>query len=140
MFRPKIVAPHLVLIPRFSLDRDGKYAVSHTSYLYPKVVGVEEDLLYFLAAVLNSPVCHWYISAHSHRVSRGYIMLEPKTLKPVPIPDLATIPSPQLEYLVSLVKQRIDTPDGVNVEGEIDEIIAGFYGLSVEEQQIIRIR
>ncbi|TET12539.1 MAG: SAM-dependent DNA methyltransferase, partial [Candidatus Thorarchaeota archaeon] len=81
MMRPKIISPHLVLIPRFSLDREGKYAISHSPLLYPKETGAEDDLLRFFVAVLNSTPCYWHIATHSHVYRGGYVMLEPKTLK-----------------------------------------------------------
>lgn len=140
LLRPKIVSPHLILIPRFSLDCNGRYAVSRTCYLYPKPPGMEDDLLCFLVAILNSPVCHWYISTHSHKYSRGYIMLEPKTLKSVPIPDPTSIHGPRLDHLLSLVNQRLGDPDSISVESEIDNITSELYELSIEEQQVIGIR
>jgi len=140
LLRPKIFSPHLILIPRFSLDRNGKYAVSRTCYLYPKPPGREDDLLRFLVAILNSPVCHWYISIHSHKYRHGYTMLEPKTLKSVPIPDPASIHGPRLDHLLSLVNRRLGDPDSISIESEIDNITAELYRLSMEEQQIIGIR
>ncbi len=85
MMVPKVVSPHLSLVPRFALDADGAYAVSHSPLLYPKDSGVAQELLRFFVAVLNSTVCYWHITAHSHTYARGYAMLEPKTLKPVHI-------------------------------------------------------
>ena len=70
MMRSKIISPHLVLIPRFSLDREGKYAISRAPLLYPKETGAEDDLLRFFVAVLNSTPCYWHIATHSH-VYRG---------------------------------------------------------------------
>ncbi len=140
IFRPKIVSPHLVLIPRFSLDLSGKYAISRTCYIYPKETVVEKDLLLFLVAILNSPICHWYVSTHSHKYGRSYTMLEPKTLKTVPVPDLANVSSSSVERLVSLVKTRLRDSAATYLESEIDNIVVELYGLTHEEQQSMGIR
>lgn len=137
LLRPKIVSPHLVLVPRFSLDYEGKYAVSRSPFLYPKESSLENDLLRFLLAVLNSSPCYWYISTHSHKYSRGYTMLEPKTLKMVPIPDPAQISSGNMRRLLNLVERRLTEPSALEVEIQIDEMIAELYGLSSKERQAI---
>jgi len=54
LLRPKIVSPHLVVVPRFSLDQAGEYAITRSPLLYPKGKSVEQDLLRFFLAVLNS--------------------------------------------------------------------------------------
>ena len=140
LLRPKVVSPHLVMIPRFSIDKRGIYAVSRASYLYTRLEGVDMDLLYFLVVILNSPVCYWYISTHSHKYGRGYTMLEPKTLKPVPVPDPANVPGNLLENLLSLVKLRIETPKDASLERDLDKLTAELYGLSEREMEIIGIR
>jgi len=137
LLRPKIISPHLVLVPRFSLDREGKYAVSRTCFLYPKAEGTEDDILRFLVAVLNSPVCYWYVSTHSHKVSHGYTMLEPKTLKLVPVPDPSQVSSSSMEHILSLVGQRLADPTATEVEKKIDSTVADLYGLSLKDRQAI---
>lgn len=139
LLRPKVVSPHLVLVPRFSFDREGKYAVSRTCYVYPKAAGAEDDLLRFFVAILNSPVCYWYVSTHSHKVSRGYTMLEPKTLKPVPVPNPDKVSSASMEQLLCLVDQRLADPEAISVEKEIDSIVADLYGLSAKDRQAVGI-
>lgn len=140
IFRPKIVSPHLVLIPRFSLDLDGRYAISRACYIYPKDIEVEKDLLLYLVAVLNSPICHWYVSTHSHRYRHSYTMLEPKTLKTVPVPNPANVSSSLVERLLSLVKRRLRDSAATSLESEIDNIVAELYCLTSEDQQAIGIR
>jgi len=141
LFRPKIVTPHLVLSPRFSLDSSGRYAVSRTPYLYPKVTNAEPEILRFLVAILNSSICYWYISTHSHKVSRGYTMLEPDTLNRVPIPDPARTSSTVMQKLLSLVDNRINerpsTKDATDLEREIDDLVADIYGLTPSEKRSI---
>jgi len=137
LMRPKIVSPHLVVLPRFCLDRDGRYAVSHGPIMYPIERVVEDDFLRFLIAVLNSAVCYWYISTHSHKYSRGYSMLEVKTLRHVPIPDPANVPAATMRRLLKLVEQRLADASVTVIEKEIEGIVADLYGLSPEERQAL---
>lgn len=139
LMRPKIVSPHLVILPRFCLDSDGRYAVSHGPVIYPSEVAVEEDLLRFLVAVLNSAVCYWYISTHSHKYSRGYTMLEVKTLRHAPVPDPSEVPVAAMSHLLNLVEQRLRDPSALMIEREIEGIVAGLYGLSSKERQALGI-
>lgn len=37
LLRPKLVVPHLVIMPRFALDGRGRYAVSHSPFLIARV-------------------------------------------------------------------------------------------------------
>jgi len=136
---PKIVSPHLILLPKFSIDEEGKYAISHSPLLYPKERVVETDLLRLLVGILNSSVCHWYISTHSHKYSRGYLMLEPKTLKHLPVPDLATISAKTIRELLDLVNRRLKDPEDTAAENDIDKIVLDIYGLSSEERRSLGI-
>ena len=36
MLIPKIISPHLTIAPRFSVDLEGKYAISRSPLMYPK--------------------------------------------------------------------------------------------------------
>jgi methylase of polypeptide subunit release factors len=139
MMRPKIVSPHLVLVPRFSLDREGKYAISRAPLLYPKETGTEDDLLRFFIAVLNSTPCYWHIATHSHVYRGGYVMLEPKTLKKTPVPDPTQISPVTKRRLLALVDRRLllSGPDALDVEKQIDALVADLYGLSSQERQAL---
>lgn len=139
MMRPKIISPHLVLVPRFSLDLEGKYAISHSPLLYPKETGAEEDLLRFFIAVLNSAACYWYISAFSHVYRGGYVMLEPKTLKKTPVPDPAGVPLGVKRRLLALVDRRLSLSGSaaLNAEKQLDRIVADLYGLSLQERLVL---
>jgi len=139
LLRPKIISPHLILLPKFSVDEEGKYAVSRSPLLYPKERVVETDLLRSLVGILNSSICHWFISTHSHKYSRGYLMLEPKTLKLVPVPDLARIPVKTMRELLDLVGRRLANPEDAVAEKEIDKIVLDVYGLSVQERRSLGI-
>jgi type I restriction-modification system DNA methylase subunit len=139
MMRPKIVTPHLVLVPRFSLDREGKFAVSHSPLLYPNVEGVEDDMLRYFVAVLNSTVCYWYISAHSNVYQRGYSLLEPKSLKLTPVPAPGSVPPLTMRKLLDLVEKRLhlEPSQAYEVDRVIDGIVADLYMLSEQERRTI---
>jgi hypothetical protein len=139
LLRPKIVSPHLILLPKFSIDEEGKYAVSHSPLLYPKEPAVETDLLRFLVAILNSSICHWYISTHSHKYSRGYLMLEPKTLKHIPVPDLARISAKTMRELLDSVGRRLVNQEDTGADKEIEKIVLDIYGLSFAERRSLGI-
>ena len=139
MMRAKLVSPHLVLVPRFSLDLDGKYAVSRAPLLYPKTDKAEADLLRFFVAVLNSSTCYWHIATHSHVYQRGYVMLEPKTLAKTPVPDPAAVPATTMLRLLVLVDRRLQLAgaEAIEVGNQIDGLIADLYGLSQEERRAL---
>ncbi len=153
MMRPKLVSPHLVLVPRFSYDANGEYAITRSPLMYAEVkdhdendedkedyfAGLERDLLRYFLAVLNSSPCHWYISNHSHIYRKRYVMLEPRTLNQTPVPSPENVPHSVMNKLLGLVDLRLET-EGLKarqIENEIDEIIANLYQLTDTEKLVI---
>ena len=135
LMSPKIISPHLVITPRFSLDIEGQYAVSHGPIFYPRDVH-ESDLLYYFVAVLNSTPCFWFIHTCSHKYSHGYSKLEVKTLKSTPVPDPANIPSSAMIEIIDLVKRRgmaTNDLDAFQIEKKLNDIITNLYGLTEQE-------
>ena len=132
MMRPKIVTPHLVIAPRFSLDSTGSVAVSHGPFCYSKDPEIEQDLLRYFLAVMNSTPFYWFAASHSHKYRRGYSMLEPKTLKLTPIPDPSKVEVATFRRILRLVERRIlaTSDNAIEIEFELDSIVAGLYGLS----------
>jgi hypothetical protein len=147
MMRPKIVTPHLTLLPRFALDAKGKYAVSRSPLLYPKENALEGrlinegDVLRFFLAVLNSSACYWFISQHSHVYRGGYVMLESKTLATTPVPNPLQITPIQFRRIVKLVDDRLKAPESrsIEIENALDSLVADLYSLSREERRLIGI-
>jgi hypothetical protein len=82
---------------------------------------------------MNSSVVYWYISSHSHKYSRGYLMLEPKTLRNTPIPAPESVPNNIKRKLLSLVEKRMAKATAPDIEREIDMLVAQIYGLSSDE-------
>jgi len=77
LLRPKIVGPHLMLLPKFAVDRGGRFAVSRAPYMYHS--SNDWQVLAYVVACLNSTIGHWQLTATSHKYSRGYARLEAKT-------------------------------------------------------------
>lgn len=134
----KIVSPHLAIMPRFSIDSAGKFAVVRSPVIFPKERNVESELLRYFAAVLNSSVCYRYISEHSHKYGSGYSMLEPKSLLKTPVPDPTKVNSSTMHNLLLLVDKRLlaSGSEIIDIEIEIDHIVADLYGFSEEELAI----
>lgn len=136
MLKPKIVTPHLILLPKFSLDIKGNYGISRSPLMYLKSVEDSIDLLYYFLAILNSPIIYWQISSFSHKYRRGYFMLEPKTLKKLRVPDPSSVSSANMKKIQDMVKKRLDTKN-IELENDIDEVVAELYGLSKSEMEEI---
>lgn len=138
---PKIVGPHLVIVPRYSWDTTGKYAVTRSSYLTPssKWEGAENDLLKFFVAILNSSVAFWYMSSTSPKYRGGYLMIESKNLSELPIPDLALVEPSALIELLELVDKRLiaSSKEALGLEKQIDSAINELYGLSARDRRAL---
>jgi hypothetical protein len=137
LLRPKIVSPHLILTPRFSIDTKGRFAISRSPLLYPLGPGNELDLLHYFAAILNSSCGHWQIASLSHKYSRGYFMLEPKTLRKIHVPDPSKIPAPSMRRILQLVSRRIECGAESGADRELDETVMNLYGLAASDQKIL---
>ena len=142
LLRPKIVTPHLVLAPRFSLDLRGRFAVSHTPMILSPHCGAEDDLLKYLLAVLNSSACFWYIFERSYKYQRGYARLEVRTLSMARVPDPSRVDRPLMRRLVRLVDERLEAKDAkaFDIESEIDGFVADLYGLSPRERDLVGMK
>jgi hypothetical protein len=139
MFVPKIVTPHLVLVPRFGIDKDGKYAVSHCPYLMPKSDTAGLAHLKVVCAVMNSAIGHWQLASSSHKYSRGYLMLEVKTLRDFHIPDPASLPATVTRKIVRLVDTFIGSPDDMTAMRELDEAVGQAFGLSGAQMSLVGV-
>ena len=136
LLQPKIVSPHLVLLPRFALDIEGKFAVSHAPFMIPKIRDYDLDFLKFFTAVLNSSVVHWYLGTHAYRFSRGYVKLDPNYVKQIPVPDPSKVSPNLFAKIVNLVDKRLKTEDTA-IEDQIDKLVLEMYGLSSAEVQLL---
>lgn len=144
MLVPKLVTPHLVITPRFSLDDHGTFAVSRSPMVMLKGSEAGESdpvLLRILLGLLNSSPCFWHMAHTSHRYQSGYSMLEPKTLLNTPLPDLDSIDPTDLKEFFGLVERMMES--GAPSEGvgeEIDEMSAKFFGLGSRERRLLGLQ
>jgi hypothetical protein len=136
---PKIVTPHLVLLPRFGIDEEGKYAVSRGPYLVPQSGSDVSIFLKVMCAMLNSAVGHWQLSFSSHKYSRGYLMLEVKTLRDFHMPEPAKLASTATRRIVQLVDKLFESPNDHKLLIELDYVVGDAYGLSEEQLSIIGV-
>jgi type I restriction-modification system DNA methylase subunit len=136
---PKIIVPHLVLTPKFSVDIKGKYMVSRSPLLHLRDDEVDIDLLYYYLGVLNSSPCFWFVSNYSHKYGSNYAMLEPKTLGNTPIPDPEKISFMNLSKIIKLTQERCTSSgsEAKKLEKEIDQIVANLYKLNGQELELI---
>ncbi|EGK02386.1 N-6 DNA methylase [Dysgonomonas gadei] len=148
MMVPKILTPHLVFSPKFSIDISGKYAVSRSPFLVLKkdsiLASIDIDLMFFMLGILNSSVCTWYLLNHTSRYQNGFMMIEPNSLKEIPVIDPISISRPAFLKYISLVKERFSYNEEripfhkiIDLEKEIDHMTLDFYNLSKEENDII---
>ena len=139
ILRPKIVTPHLVISPRFGIDGEGIFAVSHAPYIVLKEPAGRDELMYLLG-VLNSSPCFWLITQSAHRYSRGYSRLEVATLKRTPVPDPARTELSLVREIVRLVGMRLESKNtAVEIERELDRRVAEAYGLTKSESHLVGI-
>lgn len=142
LLRPKLVVPHLVVMPRFALDLRGRYAISRSPFFLARVLGDEEGILKLMLAILNSSVCFWYIQTHSHVYRHGYTMLESKTLAKTPVPNLNLWSSSDKFRLIELVDKRLKAEgqqrDTLNTE--IDCFVSDAYGLTANERKALGLQ
>jgi methylase of polypeptide subunit release factors len=152
MLVPKIVTPHLVFTPKFAIDETGKLAVTRSPFLIlnPKYkpdlpdeeldyFTINNEILFYFTAILNSSVCFWYLINHAPKYQKGYAMLEKRYLLDLPVPNPEIIDKRKYQKLIKLVKERIATraDKSIFIEKQIDKIVTELYNLTKEETKII---
>jgi hypothetical protein len=96
---------------------------------------MDEDLLKYFLAVLNSTVAYWQIAHNSHKYSHGYVMLEKKTLRNLTLPDPKDVDPAMMKKLIGVVDKRLDNPNLKQAEAQLDELVFQLYGLSEDDRQ-----
>lgn len=148
MLVPKIITPHLVFSPKFSFDVIGKYAISRSPFIVIEekfaLAVIEKDLMFFILGILNSSICTWYLLNHTSRYQNGFMMIEPSSLKEIPIVDPVSLSRPIFLKYISLIKERFLCNESntsfnkiIELEKEIDNMTLNFYNLNKEEINII---
>lgn len=130
ILRPKIVGPHLMLVPRFSLDFGGRFLVSRSPYIYHSDDDVEA--LKIVLSILNSSIGHWQIINQSHRYSRGYARLEAATLRKFKLPNPASIPARETMAILRSVNLLLSGSVDNDIRSGLDSTIAQLYGIDLD--------
>lgn len=125
------------MLPRFGIDAEGKYAVSHCPYLVPQSETGGLSLLKVVCAVMNSAIGHWQLASSSHKYSRGYLMLEVKTLREFHMPDPASLAASLTRKIVRLVDTLTDSPDDAKAMADLDEAVGQMFGLSPSQMSLV---
>lgn len=147
MLRPKLLTPHLVIVPKFSLDSEGVFIVSRSPVAFLKDDefpdhGAEVELLRFFLGVLNSTAAFGLLSAEAHRYGNGYLMLEPKSLRRLRVPDPRSIDPTLRVKLVALVAEReaLGRRSAFDLERRIDQLVGTLYGASDGDLPLVSMR
>lgn len=133
MRRPKIVCPHLMLTPRFSVDEKGKFAVKRSPFMNVKDKWSEEGVIHYFCALLNSPIAAWYIRTYVPSFDRGYSLVEPKLLAGLPVPRFENVPVSVLERIIELASGAVDD----TAESELQDIVVELYGLTANDREVL---
>jgi len=131
IFNPKIITPHLSIIPKFALDETGEYVVSRSPFMFLKNNQLD-DLLYYFLGVLNSSICYWYLNMLAHKFSQSYNTIEVRELEEVPVPS----PSLNNKMTIEIVKltKRIMGAKGLDRMKDIAKLeksVANLYGIDL---------
>lgn len=139
LYVPKLVTPHLVLLPRFGFDLDGRFAVSRSPYVVALSESPDESTLKILGAVMNSAVGHWQMSYSSHKYSRGYSMLEVKTLSEFHVPNPSGLAATLTRRILKLVNTLMHSEDDESALAQLDRAVCEAYGLSPSQMSALGI-
>ena len=141
--QPKITWGNLATEPKFAIDEESCYVSA------PAVIIPTNDV--YLLAVLNSPLCKWWISMQAAVRSGGFLEYKPMYVGIVPVVKIA---DKQKAPIITLVDQILSTKkkhtpqspldrgeatntDTSALEKQIDELVYKLYGLTPEEIAIV---
>jgi len=83
ILRPKILCKDIAARPHFWIDNDGSMLPRHSVYY---IVPNDPYTLGELCAYLNSDPVHRWLRAHCQRAANGFLRLQSRILKQLPIP------------------------------------------------------
>ena len=141
MFVPKIVAPELILLPRFGIDLYGRWAVGHSPYVRARTGSGDEDSLLVLTAVLNSSLTAWYIDLNARKYRNGYNKIGVALLRQLPIPDFGQIPKSTIRAVASAVRELADSSrefDYFAASSLDDLVLRELYFLDAEDIRMLK--
>ncbi len=141
MLAPKVVVPEVSLVPRFGLDTDGRWVVSHSPFVRARTDPMDEELLLVLAAVLNSSASAWFLDMNSRKYRDGYNKIGVALLRRLPIPDLARVPQVHVRSVIASVRKLLGASEDVDLSAETaldDLVLRKLYDLSDEEIALLK--
>jgi len=84
ILQPKILCQDVTDDPTFWLDETGEVVPRHSVYY---IIPEDPDDLYTLHEYLNSPEAHAWFEANCQRAANGYLRLQSRVMKKLPVPD-----------------------------------------------------
>lgn len=127
--QPKITWGNLATEPKFAFDSTSSYVGA------PANIIPTDDL--FLLAILNSPLCKWWISLQAAVRSGGFLEYKPMYVGTVPVFHAS---DNQKAPVIKCVQGILADPDSADVpylETEINTLVYDLYGLTPGEIEIV---
>lgn len=84
ILQPKILCQDVTDDPTFWLDETGEIVPRHSVYY---IIPESSDDLYILHEYLNGPEAHAWFEANCQRAANGYLRLQSRVMKKLPVPD-----------------------------------------------------
>jgi adenine-specific DNA-methyltransferase len=125
----KIVWGNLATEPKFAFDLTSSY-VSAPANIIPT-----NDL--YLLAVLNSPLCKWWISLQAAVRSGGFLEYKPMYVGTVPVKPATDNQKAPIIERVKQILANPDSPDVQRLEAEINQMVYKLYDLTPDEIAIV---
>ena len=127
--RPTITWGNLATEPKFAFDDSSSY-VSAPANIIPT-----NDL--YILAILNSPLCKWWISHKAAVRAGGFLEYKPMYVGELPVfPATDAQKSPIIERTRTILADP-DNAEVPRLEVEIDKLVYELYGLTEEEIAIV---
>lgn len=127
--KPKIVWGNLATEPKFAFDPSSSY-VSAPANIIPT-----DDL--YLLAILNSPLCKWWISLQAAVRAGGFLEYKPMYVGEIPVfPATDAQKSPIIERVQKILTDP-DSPAVPRLEAEINQFVYDYYDITSDEIRIL---
>jgi SAM-dependent methyltransferase len=84
ILRPKILCKDISETPQFWVDRSGRIVPRHSIYY---LVPQEPDAIDAIVDYLKSPSVHRWLAQNCQRASKGFLRLQSRILRRLPLPD-----------------------------------------------------
>jgi len=131
--RPKLVFRDISKEPTFWMDLSG--AVVNGDCYWMTVSSPEnERLLWTALGVANSRFIEAYYDAkYNNKLYAGRRRFMTQYVEAFPLPPAASKQTKRIEECSRAIFEKLDSADCSDLQAELDEIVAGAFGLSVEE-------